>query len=51
MKVLDILMEVPRETLQIQANKFLVIDKGDIHYQQLFTQTGNGLPLKYYNNN
>ena len=49
MKVLDNLIEISRETFQIQANKILVIDKGTIHYKKLFTQTGNGLPLKYYN--
>ena len=49
-KVLGNLMEIPKETFQIQANKFLVIDKGTVHYEQPFLQTGNGLPLKYYNN-
>jgi len=39
MKVLGKLMEIPRENFQIQANKFLVIDKGVVHYEQLFTQT------------
>ena len=39
MKVLGKLMEIPREKFQIQANKFLVIDKGVVHYEQLFTQT------------
>ena len=49
-KVLGNLMEIPKETFQIQTNKFLVIDKGTVHYEQPFLQTGNGLPLKYYNN-
>ena len=39
MEVLGKLMEIPRENFQIQANKFLVIDKGVVHYEQLFTQT------------
>ena len=49
MKVLELLMDIPSETFQLKANKFLVIDKGTVHYEQPFLQTGNGLPLIYFN--
>jgi len=45
-KVLGKLMDIPRENFLIQANKFLLIDKGNIHYEQLFTQTDHVLGQK-----
>ena len=44
-KVLDILMDLPRDPFPIKVNKIMVINNGNVEYQQLF----DGIPLIYFN--
>ena len=48
-KVLDYILDIPRESFDIVVDSFKVISKEKIFHTHKFNQHGNGIPLEYCN--